>query len=125
MSKRKKLLIDENTELATKVKEVEEIISEPLTIWTNDDEWIAYQSVADLPLEERRLFIVYSLLDCSVCMSFYCNLIYIIIIGKFSIFMIGYILLLSWSAPLINSIFTLGKNLFLKLINTIANKFDL
>ena len=66
MSKRKKLLIDENTELATKVKEVEEIISEPLTIFTDDDEFSAYRSVADLPLEERRLFIVYSLLDCSV-----------------------------------------------------------
>ena len=66
MSKRKKLLLDENTELATKVKEVEEIISEPLTIWSDDDEISAYRSVADLPLEERRLFIVYSLLDCSV-----------------------------------------------------------
>ena len=66
MSKRKKLLLDENTELATKVKEVEEIISEPLTIWSDDDEFSAYRSVADLPLEERRLFIVYSLLDCSV-----------------------------------------------------------
>ena len=66
MSKRKKLLIDENTELATKVKEVEEIILEPLTIWSDDDEITAYRSVADLPLEERRLFIVYSLLDCSV-----------------------------------------------------------
>ena len=66
MSKRKKLLIDENTELSKKVKEVEEIISEPLTIWTDDDEFSAYRSVADLPLEERRLFIVYSLLDCSV-----------------------------------------------------------
>ena len=66
MSKRKKLLLDENTELSKKVKEVEEIISEPLTIFTDDDEWIAYRSVADLPLEERRLFIVYSLLDCSI-----------------------------------------------------------
>lgn len=66
MSKRKKLLLDENTELATKVKEVEEIILEPLTIWTDDDEFSAYRSVADLPLEERRLFIVYSLLDCSI-----------------------------------------------------------
>lgn len=66
MSKRKKLLIDENTELSRKVKEVEEIISEPLTIFTDDDEFSAYRSVADLPLEERRLFIVYSLLDCSV-----------------------------------------------------------
>ena len=66
MSKRKKLLLDDNTELSRKVKEVEEIISEPLTIWTDDDEFYAYRSVADLPLEERRLFIVYSLLDCSV-----------------------------------------------------------
>lgn len=63
--------------------------------------------------------------NCSTCMSFYCNLIYIIIIGKFSIFMIGYILLLSWSAPMISSIFTLLKNLFIKLTNTLANKFDL
>ena len=67
MSKRKRLLlIDENTELSKKVKEVEEIISEPLTIWTDDDEFSAYRSVANLPLEERRLFIVYSLLDCSI-----------------------------------------------------------
>lgn len=63
--------------------------------------------------------------SCSTCMSFYCNLIYILIVGKFSIFMIGYILVLSWSAPLINSIFTLLKNLFIKLTNTLANKFDL
>ena len=66
MSKRKRLLLDENTELSKKVKEVEEIILEPLTIWTDDDEFSAYRSVADLPLEERRLFIVYSLLDCSI-----------------------------------------------------------
>ena len=66
MSKRKKLLLDENTELSKKVKEVEEIILEPLTIWTDDDEFSAYKSVANLPLEERRLFIVYSLLDCSI-----------------------------------------------------------
>ena len=63
--------------------------------------------------------------NCSVCMSFWTNLIYIIIIGNFSIFMIGYILLLSWSAPIINSIFTLLKNLFIKLTNTLANKFNL
>ena len=63
--------------------------------------------------------------NCSTCMSFWSNLIYILIVENFSIFMIGYILLLSWSAPIINSIFTLLKNLFLKLINIIANKFDL
>ena len=63
--------------------------------------------------------------NCSTCMSFWTNLIYIIIIGKFSIFMIGYILVLSWTTPMINSIFTLLKNIFIKLINNIANKFDL
>ena len=65
------------------------------------------------------------ILECSTCQSWWVNLIYIIIIDKFTIPMIVYILVLSWTAPLINSIFTLGKNLFLKLINTIANKFDL
>lgn len=66
MSKRKRLLLDEENELTVKVKEIEDIINEPLTIWTNDDEYNAFRSVADLPLEERRLFIVYSLLDCSI-----------------------------------------------------------
>ena len=63
--------------------------------------------------------------NCSVCMSFWTNLIYIIVIGKFSIFMIGYILLLSWSAPLINSIFTLLKNAIIKFINILAEKIEI
>lgn len=66
MSKRKRLLLDEENELTVKVKELEEIINEPLTIFTDDDEWIAYKSVSNLPVEERRLFIVYSLLNCSI-----------------------------------------------------------
>ena len=65
-SKRKKLLLDEKWELSKKVTEVEEIISEPLNIFTDEDEWKIFRSVADLPIEERRLFIVYSLLDCSL-----------------------------------------------------------
>lgn len=63
--------------------------------------------------------------NCSTCMSFYCNLIYILIVGKFSIFMIGYILLLSWSAPIINSIFTLLKNSVIKFINILAEKIEI
>ena len=63
--------------------------------------------------------------NCSVCMSFWTNLIYIIIIGNFSIFMIGYILLLSWSAPIINSIFTLLKNAIIKFINILAEKIEI
>ena len=65
-SKRKKLLLDEGTELTKKVKEVEEIISEPMNIWSDEEEWSVFRRVYTLPLEERRLFIVYSLLDCSI-----------------------------------------------------------
>ena len=63
--------------------------------------------------------------NCSTCMSFYCNLIYILIVGKFSIFMIVYILFLSWSTPIINSIFTLLKNTIIKFINILAEKIEI
>lgn len=63
--------------------------------------------------------------NCSTCMSFWTNLIYILIVENFSIFMIGYILVLSWSTPVISSVLTLLKNIFLKIINTLANLFDL
>ena len=65
-SKKKRLLLEEGTELVKKVKEVEEIISEPMDIWTDDDEWSAFRRVYTLPLEERRLFIVYSLYDSNI-----------------------------------------------------------
>lgn len=63
--------------------------------------------------------------NCSVCMSFWTNLAYIIVTNQFSILMVLYILVLSWGTPIISSILTLVKNLFLKFINTIANKFDI
>ena len=63
--------------------------------------------------------------SCSTCMSWWTNLAYIIVTNQFSILMILYILALSWVTPIISSILTLVKNLFLKFINTIANKFDI
>ena len=63
--------------------------------------------------------------SCSTCMSWWTNLAYIIVTNQFSILMILYILTLSWTTPIISSILTLVKNLFLKFINTIANKFDI
>ena len=63
--------------------------------------------------------------SCSVCMSFWTNLAYIIVTNQFSILMILYILILSWGTPIFSSILTLVKNLFLKFINTIANKFNI
>ena len=63
--------------------------------------------------------------SCSVCMSWWTNLAYIIVTNQFSILMVLYILVLSWTTPIISSILTLVKNLFLKFVNTIANKFDI
>ena len=63
--------------------------------------------------------------NCSTCMSWWTNLAYIIVTNQFSILMVLYILTLSWGTPIISSILTLVKNLFLKTINTIANKFDI
>ena len=63
--------------------------------------------------------------SCSTCMSWWTNLAYIIITNQFSILMVLYILTLSWTTPIISSILSLVKNLFLKMINTIANKFDI
>ena len=63
--------------------------------------------------------------SCSTCMSWWTNLVYIIITNQFSILMVLYILTLSWTTPIISSILSLVKNLFLKFINTIANKFDI
>ena len=63
--------------------------------------------------------------NCSTCMSWWTNLVYIIVTNQFSILMVLYILTLSWGTPIISSILTLVKNLFLKFVNTIANKFDI
>lgn len=59
-------MIDDNTELAAKVREVEEEMSQPLTIWDDDETHDKYRKIMNLTLEERRLLIVWSIYDCSV-----------------------------------------------------------
>ena len=63
--------------------------------------------------------------NCSVCMSFWTNLAYIIITNQFSILMVLYILILSWVTPIINSILSFVINAVLKLINIISEKIDI
>ena len=65
------------------------------------------------------------ILECSCCQAHWLSLIYLISTGNFTIVNYTIILILSWSTPIISSVLTLLKNIFLKLINTIANKFDL
>lgn len=62
---------------------------------------------------------------CSTCQAHWLCLIYLICTGHFTILNYTIILVLSWTTPIISSILTLVKNLFLKTINTIANKFDI
>lgn len=66
-SKRKRLLLDESNEvLCSKVKQVEEFLNEPMDIWSDEEEYESLQKVNNLSLEEKRLYIVFALLDCSL-----------------------------------------------------------
>ena len=66
-SKRKRLLLDESNEvLCNKVKQVEEFLNEPMDIWSDEEEYESLQKVNNLSLEEKRLYIVFALLDCSL-----------------------------------------------------------
>lgn len=66
-SKRKKLILDSSNEvLCTKVKQVEEFLNEPMDIWSDEEEYESLQKVNNLSLEEKRLYIVFALLDCSL-----------------------------------------------------------
>lgn len=68
MRKRKALVLDEReTSLMEKVKVVEDFLNEPLDMLEGDEEvFEKLIKIRNLPLEERRLFIVYTLLDCSI-----------------------------------------------------------
>ena len=63
--------------------------------------------------------------SCSTCMSWWTNLAYIIVTNQFSILMILYIVVLSWSTPIINSILSFVINAVLKMINIISEKIDI
>lgn len=66
-SKRKRLILDSsNEQLCSKVKQVEEFLNEPMDIWSDEEEYESLQKVNNLSLEEKRLYIVFALLDCSL-----------------------------------------------------------
>lgn len=58
-------MLDETTELCQKVREVEEELNLPLSIFDDFEQFIKYRKIYNLPVEERRLLIVWSLFDCS------------------------------------------------------------
>ena len=54
--------------------------------------------------------------DCSLCMTFWIGLIYLIITGSFTIPFIGYVCLLSFLTPIIQEMLLTIKDLLIRLI---------
>lgn len=54
------------SDMAKRVGEIEQILQKKLEIWDDEDVYNKYQSLNRLNLSDRRLMIVYSLLDGSV-----------------------------------------------------------
>lgn len=59
--------------------------------------------------------------SCSLCMTFWLSLIYIIVVNQFSVWMVLYILLLCYVTPIENQLFTLLKGLITKFLDWIGN----
>jgi hypothetical protein len=53
-------------DMAKRVGEIEQILQKKLSIWEDEDVYAKYQLLNKLNLSDRRLMIVYSLLDGSV-----------------------------------------------------------
>lgn len=63
---KKPLLIPEGSEMAKKVCELEDIINTEMSIFDDEELFEKYRSVYNLPLDERRLLLVFSILDGSI-----------------------------------------------------------
>jgi hypothetical protein len=55
-------------------------------------------------------------LGCSLCETFWCGLIYILVMGQFSIMNIGFVVLLSYLTPVIRNGFILIQDFLLRFI---------
>ena len=54
--------------------------------------------------------------DCSLCLTFWIGILYFIIIGQFSILILGYICLLSFLTPIIQEILLVIKDILIRLL---------
>lgn len=61
---------------------------------------------------------------CSLCLSFWVGLIYLLVTSQFTIMMIGYVCLLAFLSPIIGDIFILLKDILNKIINIIYKLID-
>ena len=79
------------------------IVSDKLHFWENFSPiisgWLT-KGVIKKPIPSK-------IMTCSTCQSWWVNLLYIIFCGKFSVFMVTYILFLAYMAPVISDILEL------------------
>ena len=63
-------------------------------------------------------------LTCSLCLSFWAGIIYLLITSQFTILMIGYVCLLAFLSPVIGDILVMIKDAVNKIINLIYKLID-
>lgn len=63
--------------------------------------------------------------DCSLCLSFWIGLIYIVLAGQFTIPMIGYVGLLSFMTPVICDVLRMMKDIMVKIIDLVYKSLKL
>lgn len=61
---------------------------------------------------------------CSLCLSFWVGIIYLLITRQFTILMIGYVCLLAFLSPIIGDILVMIKDVLNKVINLIYKLID-
>lgn len=55
-----------NTEMLEKVRYLESVLQQKLDIWSDDEQYEKFQKINKLNLSDRRLMLVYSILDGSI-----------------------------------------------------------
>ena len=63
-------------------------------------------------------------LTCSLCLSFWAGIIYLLITSQFTILMVGYVCLLAFLSPVIGDILVMIKDAVNKIINLIYKLID-
>lgn len=63
-------------------------------------------------------------LTCSLCLSFWAGIIYLLITSQFTVLMVGYVCLLSFLTPIIGDILIMIKDVLNKIINIIYKLID-
>lgn len=60
-------------------------------------------------------------IDCSLCMTFWTGLIYVICMGQFSLFLLAYILLLAIMTTVVKEIIVLIRDILIYIVTKIEN----